>query len=70
MSRPEGMRGSRRSLQVKFVPDEDVLKHISDDAGTTGTGHSPAQRRTLLPGRWERAPSSRGRPRERGSATP
>ncbi|NWY33789.1 ORC2 protein, partial [Pheucticus melanocephalus] len=34
MSRPEGMRGSRRSLQVKFVPDEDVLKHISDDAGT------------------------------------
>ncbi|NWX58748.1 ORC2 protein, partial [Promerops cafer] len=34
MSRPEGMRGSRRSLQVKFVPDEDVLKHISDDSGT------------------------------------
>ncbi|NXP97546.1 ORC2 protein, partial [Vidua macroura] len=34
MSRPEGMRGSRRSLEVKFVPDEDVLKHISDDAGT------------------------------------
>ncbi|NXW75531.1 ORC2 protein, partial [Hirundo rustica] len=34
MSRPEGTRGGRRSLQVKFVPDEDVLKHIADDAGT------------------------------------
>ncbi|NXR96027.1 ORC2 protein, partial [Hypocryptadius cinnamomeus] len=34
MSRPEGMRSSRRSLQLKFVPDEDVVKHISDDAGT------------------------------------
>ncbi|NWS06915.1 ORC2 protein, partial [Motacilla alba] len=34
MSRPEGMRSSSCSLQVKFVPDEDVLKHISDDAGT------------------------------------
>ncbi|NXB31389.1 ORC2 protein, partial [Eulacestoma nigropectus] len=34
MSRPEGTRGSRRSLEVKFVPDEDVLKHIADDAGT------------------------------------
>ncbi|NWS88913.1 ORC2 protein, partial [Toxostoma redivivum] len=34
MSRPEGTRGSRRSLQVKFVPDEDVLKHITDDTGT------------------------------------
>ncbi|NWT14604.1 ORC2 protein, partial [Vireo altiloquus] len=34
MSRPEGTRSSRRSLQVKFVPDEDVLKHIADDAGT------------------------------------
>ncbi|NWR02319.1 ORC2 protein, partial [Paradoxornis webbianus] len=34
MSRPEGTRSSRRSLQVKFVPDEDVLKHITDDAGT------------------------------------
>ncbi|NWH29774.1 ORC2 protein, partial [Chloropsis hardwickii] len=34
MSRPEGMRSSRRSLQVKFVPDEDVLRHISDDSGT------------------------------------
>ncbi|NXR61894.1 ORC2 protein, partial [Rhadina sibilatrix] len=34
MSRPEGTRSSRRSLQVKFVPDEDVLKHIVDDAGT------------------------------------
>ncbi|XP_041259555.1 origin recognition complex subunit 2 isoform X3 [Onychostruthus taczanowskii] len=34
MSRPEGMRGSRRSLQVKFVSDEDVVKHISDDSGT------------------------------------
>ncbi|NXS26259.1 ORC2 protein, partial [Pomatostomus ruficeps] len=34
MSRPEGTRSSRCSLQVKFVPDEDVLKHIADDAGT------------------------------------
>ncbi|NXD36997.1 ORC2 protein, partial [Copsychus sechellarum] len=34
MSRPEGTRGSRHSLQVKFVPDEDVLKHIADDTGT------------------------------------
>ncbi|NXB78286.1 ORC2 protein, partial [Donacobius atricapilla] len=34
MSRPEGTRSSRRSLQVKFVPDEDVLKHIADDAGS------------------------------------
>ncbi|NXR33614.1 ORC2 protein, partial [Zosterops hypoxanthus] len=34
MSRPEGTRSSRRALQVKFVPDEDVLKHITDDAGT------------------------------------
>ncbi|NXX28262.1 ORC2 protein, partial [Nicator chloris] len=34
MSRPDGTRSSRRSLQVKFVPDEDVLKHIADDAGT------------------------------------
>uniref|UniRef100_H0ZJD8 Origin recognition complex subunit 2 n=1 Tax=Taeniopygia guttata TaxID=59729 RepID=H0ZJD8_TAEGU len=34
MSRPEGMRSSRHSLQVKFVPDEDVLKHITDDTGT------------------------------------
>ncbi|NXQ18329.1 ORC2 protein, partial [Peucedramus taeniatus] len=34
MSRPEEMRSSRRTLQVKFVSDEDVLKHISDDAGT------------------------------------
>uniref|UniRef100_A0A8C3TQQ6 Origin recognition complex subunit 2 n=1 Tax=Catharus ustulatus TaxID=91951 RepID=A0A8C3TQQ6_CATUS len=25
---------SSRSLQVKFVPDEDVLKHITDDTGT------------------------------------
>ncbi|NXY14502.1 ORC2 protein, partial [Atrichornis clamosus] len=33
MSRPEGSRSSRRSLQVKFVPDEEVLKHITDDAG-------------------------------------
>ncbi|NWR53711.1 ORC2 protein, partial [Regulus satrapa] len=33
MSRPEGTRGSRCCLQVKFVPDEDVLKHIADDAG-------------------------------------
>ncbi|KAM4775947.1 origin recognition complex subunit 2 [Cyanocitta cristata] len=34
MSGPEGTRSSRRSLQVKFVSDEDVLKHIADDAGT------------------------------------
>ncbi|NWZ77468.1 ORC2 protein, partial [Poecile atricapillus] len=34
MSRPEGTRSTRRSLQVKFVPDEDVLRHIADDAGT------------------------------------
>ncbi|NWW60242.1 ORC2 protein, partial [Ifrita kowaldi] len=34
MSGPEGTRSSRRFLQVKFVPDEDVLKHIADDAGT------------------------------------
>ncbi|NXM59196.1 ORC2 protein, partial [Illadopsis cleaveri] len=34
MSRPEGTRSSRRSLQVKFVPDEDVVKHIADDSGT------------------------------------
>ncbi|NXO07327.1 ORC2 protein, partial [Oriolus oriolus] len=34
MSGPEGTRSGRRSLQVKFVPDEDVLKHIADDAGT------------------------------------
>ncbi|NXP35600.1 ORC2 protein, partial [Leiothrix lutea] len=34
MSRPEGTRSSRRCLQVKFVPDEDVLKHIADDSGT------------------------------------
>ncbi|NWX32091.1 ORC2 protein, partial [Notiomystis cincta] len=33
MSRPEGTRSGRRSLQVKFVPDEDVLQHIADDAG-------------------------------------
>ncbi|NWY48521.1 ORC2 protein, partial [Sylvia atricapilla] len=34
MSWPQGTRSSsRRSLQVKFVPDEDVLKHIADDAG-------------------------------------
>ncbi|NXO22926.1 ORC2 protein, partial [Cisticola juncidis] len=34
MNRPEGTRSGRRSLQVKFVPDEDVLKHIVDDTGT------------------------------------
>ncbi|XP_014104634.1 PREDICTED: origin recognition complex subunit 2 [Pseudopodoces humilis] len=34
MSRPDGTRSARRSLQVKFVPDEDVLRHIADDAGT------------------------------------
>ncbi|NXG64302.1 ORC2 protein, partial [Hemiprocne comata] len=31
MSQPEGK--SSRALEVKFVPDEDVLKHIADDAG-------------------------------------
>lgn len=51
MSRPEGTRSSRRALQVKFVPDEDVLKHITDDTGTAGPGHSPAQ----ALGRWVRA---------------
>lgn len=69
MSRPEETRSSR-SLQVKFVPDEDVLKHITDDTGTAGPAHSPAQRRPLLSGRLERGPSSRGGPRERDSATP
>ncbi|NWH88924.1 ORC2 protein, partial [Aegithalos caudatus] len=34
MSGPEGTRSGRRCLQVKFVPDEDVLRHIADDAGT------------------------------------
>ncbi|NXQ62064.1 ORC2 protein, partial [Anthoscopus minutus] len=33
MNRPEGTRSTRRSLQVKFVPDEDVLRHIADDTG-------------------------------------
>ncbi|NXA06015.1 ORC2 protein, partial [Sapayoa aenigma] len=34
MSRLEGTGGGRhRVLQVKFVPDEDVLKHIADDTG-------------------------------------
>ncbi|NWR94839.1 ORC2 protein, partial [Furnarius figulus] len=34
MSRPEGSGGGRRrALQVKFVPDEEVLKHIADDTG-------------------------------------
>ncbi|NXD28231.1 ORC2 protein, partial [Spelaeornis formosus] len=36
MSGPEGTRSSRRALQVKFVPDEDVLKHIIDGSGTNG----------------------------------
>lgn len=47
MSQPEG-KGSG-ALQVKFVPDEEVLKHIADDAGTAGPGQRPAQRRPLLP---------------------
>ncbi|NXK91337.1 ORC2 protein, partial [Formicarius rufipectus] len=35
MSRPQGSGGGRRrALQVKFVPDEEVLKHIADDTGT------------------------------------
>ncbi|NXA77359.1 ORC2 protein, partial [Thryothorus ludovicianus] len=34
MSWSEGTRSSRRSLQVKFVADEDVLRHITDDSGT------------------------------------
>ncbi|XP_064518078.1 origin recognition complex subunit 2 isoform X1 [Pseudopipra pipra] len=34
MSRSEGSGGGRRRvLQVKFVPDEEVLKHIADDTG-------------------------------------
>ncbi|NXM71606.1 ORC2 protein, partial [Serilophus lunatus] len=35
MSRFEGTGGDRRrrALQVKFVPDEEVLKHIADDTG-------------------------------------
>ncbi|XP_027534026.1 origin recognition complex subunit 2 [Neopelma chrysocephalum] len=34
MSRSEGSGGVRRRvLQVKFVPDEEVLKHIADDTG-------------------------------------
>ncbi|NWI49426.1 ORC2 protein, partial [Calyptomena viridis] len=34
MSRLEGTgAGRRRALEVKFVPDEDVLKHIADDTG-------------------------------------
>ncbi|NXI99408.1 ORC2 protein, partial [Psophia crepitans] len=31
MSQPEGKGGG--ALQVKFVPDEEVLKHIADDSG-------------------------------------
>ncbi|NWZ51243.1 ORC2 protein, partial [Haliaeetus albicilla] len=31
MSQPEGKGGG--ALEVKFVPDEEVLKHITDDAG-------------------------------------
>lgn len=27
---------SAGALEVKFVPDEDVLRHIADDAGTAG----------------------------------
>ncbi|NWS26768.1 ORC2 protein, partial [Polioptila caerulea] len=34
MNWSEGTRSGRRSLQVKFVADEDVLRHIADDAGT------------------------------------
>uniref|UniRef100_A0A8C5X9D5 Origin recognition complex subunit 2 n=1 Tax=Malurus cyaneus samueli TaxID=2593467 RepID=A0A8C5X9D5_9PASS len=34
MSGPEGTRSGRRSLQLKFVPDEEVLRHITDDSGT------------------------------------
>ncbi|NXO83094.1 ORC2 protein, partial [Sitta europaea] len=33
MSWSEGTRSGRRSLQVKFVSDEDVLRHIADDTG-------------------------------------
>ncbi|KAM9235848.1 origin recognition complex subunit 2 [Leptosomus discolor] len=67
MSQPEG-KGSG-ALEVKFVPDEEVLKHIADDAGTAGPGQRRAQRRALLPGRWERGLSGRGGPRE-GSPSP
>lgn len=67
MSQPEGKGGA--ALEVKFVPDEEVLKHITDDAGTAGPGQRPARRRPPLPGRWETVPGSRGAPRE-GSPSP
>ncbi|NXV19634.1 ORC2 protein, partial [Cepphus grylle] len=33
MSQPEGKGGGGGGLRVKFVPDEEVLKHIADDPG-------------------------------------
>jgi len=43
MSQPEGKGGG--ALEVKFVPDEEVLAHIADDAGTAGS--APAAPRAL-----------------------
>lgn len=45
---------SAGALEVKFVPDEDVLRHIADDAGTAG----PALLQHLgwLPARWSLQP--------------
>lgn len=40
MSQPEG-KGSG-ALEVKFVPDEEVLKHIADDAGNRRPGAAPS----------------------------
>ncbi|XP_061859078.1 origin recognition complex subunit 2 isoform X3 [Colius striatus] len=36
MSQPQGKGGGAR--EVKFVPDEEVVKHIADDAGPVGNG--------------------------------
>lgn len=40
MSQPAGPGSG--TLEVKFVPDEEVLKHIVDDAGTAGRGAAPS----------------------------
>lgn len=59
MSRPEETRSSR-SLQVKFVPDEDVLRHITDDTGTAGPA-PPAAPRVLAEGSQQpRRPPGKG----------
>lgn len=34
-------RRERGALEVKFVPDEQVLKHIAEDSGTAGPGRRP-----------------------------